>query len=114
MRAYEWIERVKKARQIDSDYAVAKTLGVSRTAVSRYRNHPGTLDEDIAIKVANAIGEKPEAVLLDQLAERVKDAQTRTALLDMARAACALCKIIQPAKARRATLSIGSHRRHVA
>lgn len=92
MKALEWIERVKAARGWDSDYRAAKELGMSRNTISNYRGGlRQTLDEDNAIKIATALGERPEAVLLDQYAERTHDVQARTALLDMAKRLCILC-----------------------
>jgi len=91
MKASEWIDRVKTTRGFASDYGVAKALGLSRQAVSGYRAKASTLDEDAAIKVAGALGERPEAVLLDQYAERTKSPEVRTALLDAARRLCILC-----------------------
>lgn len=91
MKAADWIDRVKKTRQIDSDYGVAKLLGLSRTTVSMYRTSTSTLDERSALSVAAALGERPEAVLLDQVAERTKDANVRSTLSKMARSLCILC-----------------------
>lgn len=81
MKAAEWIDRVKSAKGIESDYGAAKLLGLSRATVSKYRSRTPTLDEDSAIKVANALGERPEAVMLDQYAERTQNPEIRSALL---------------------------------
>lgn len=91
MKAAEWIDRVKAARGWDSDYRVAKELALSRQTVSGYRGKITTMDEDVAIKVAHVLGEKPEAVLLDQFAERVKDQAISSTLHKMARDLCILC-----------------------
>jgi len=91
MKASEWIDRVKASGGIASDYGAAKALGISRTTVSKYRKTTPTLDEESAIKVATFLGERPEAVLLDQYAERTKAPEVRTALLDAARRLCILC-----------------------
>lgn len=93
MKAAQWIDRVKKARGWESDYRVAKELGLSRTSISMMRSRPATLDEDSAIKVANALGERPEAVLLDQYAERTRNPEVRSALSEAARRLCILCLI---------------------
>ena len=93
MKASDWIDRVKLARGWDSDYAVAKHLGIHRATVSKYRHNTPTLDEESAIKVATALGERPEAVLLDQYAERTKNPEVRSALTEAARRLCILCKI---------------------
>ncbi|MCM2250832.1 MAG: hypothetical protein NDJ19_00595 [Ramlibacter sp.] len=91
MKASEWIDRVKKQRGWESDYRAAKEIGLSRTAISNWRVRPMTLDEDSAIKVAAALGERPEAVLLDQYAERTKNPAVRSALTEAARRLCILC-----------------------
>lgn len=94
MKAQNWIDKVKAVKGLDSDYAVAKAIGVSRFTVSGYRQRPdATLDEDNAIKVAAALGERPEAVLLDQYAERTKNPEVRSALSRAARDLCILCKV---------------------
>ena len=93
MKAADWIDRVKKQRGWDSDYRVAKELGMSRASVSNYRSRTPTLDEETAIKVASALGERPEAILLDQYAERTKNPEVRSALLEAGRRLCILCKV---------------------
>jgi transcriptional regulator with XRE-family HTH domain len=95
MKAAEWIDRVKQQRGWESDYRVAKELGLSRQAVSDYRGKTISMDEDTAFKVAVALGERPEAVLLDQYAERTKNPDVRSALTEAARRLCILCKVPQ-------------------
>ena len=81
MQAAEWIDRLKKAKGWDSDYRVSKELGITRGAMSEIRNgRTHTLGEDTSIKVAEVLGEQPEIVLLDQLMERSKSTQARSAL----------------------------------
>ena len=111
MKASEWIDRAKLLRGWESDYRAAQGLGLSRTTISKYRTSTPTLDEDSAIKVAAALGERPEAVLLDQYAERTKNPAVRSALLDAARHLCILCSIPDALKvlaqhAQRAGLSV--------
>ena len=114
MKASEWIDRAKTLHSIESDYGIAKALGLSRQTVSGYRNRIATLDEESAIRVANFLGERPEAVLLDQYAERTKSPEVRTALLDAARRLCILCKVPNASKmraryARRVSAAMGFH-----
>lgn len=93
MKASDWIDRLKTVRGWNSDYRVAKELQFKANTISMYRSHGGPMDENIAIKVANALGERPEAVLLDQYAERTKNADVRTALREAALRLCILCKV---------------------
>lgn len=91
MKAAEWIDRVKKTRGIESDYAAAKLIGVTTAAVSQYRTRRSTMDEVTSINVAQALGIAPAGVILDQAAERVKAPDVRSTLLEEARRLCILC-----------------------
>lgn len=93
MNASGWIDKLKLSKGWTSDYRVAKELSFNANTISLYRSRGGLMDESIAIKVAIALGERPEAVLLDQLAERTKDPAARAALLAASRAICILCKV---------------------
>lgn len=81
MKAAEWIDRVKKQHGWDSDYRVAKELGFSRNTIGNFRGgRAQTMDEETALKVAHALGEQPEMILLDQAMERSKNDEARGAL----------------------------------
>lgn len=84
MKAAEWIDRVKSARGWDSDYRVAKELGITRSAISKYRAHPVTIDEETAIKVAQALGVDAAGIIIDQVAERSKSPEVSAALHELA------------------------------
>ena len=70
MKAADWIDRVKKVKGWESDYRVAKELGLSRQMVSKYRGPTLTFDNTAAVKVAQALSINPAAVVIDQEAER--------------------------------------------
>lgn len=93
MKAAEWIDRVKEKRGWDSDYRVAKELGLSRATVSKYRTRTPTLDEDIAVKVAQALGLNPAGIVLDQIVERTKSPEVRSTLSREVERLCILCKV---------------------
>lgn len=81
MKAAQWIDRAKAENGWPSDYRAAKELGITRGAVSTYRQKPdATLDESVAFRLAQALHLEPAAVLLDQYAERSKDAQVKAAI----------------------------------
>lgn len=79
MKAADWIDRVKAAKGLTSDYSVANALGLSRATVSKYRSTTPTLDEDTALKVAHALSIDVAIVLADQAMERSKDQEARSA-----------------------------------
>lgn len=91
MKAAVWIDRVKSAKGWESDYRVAKELGLSRAVISKYRGPTPTFDEEVAIKVADALGVDPAAVIIDQLAERSKVPAISAALHKVANQLCILC-----------------------
>lgn len=98
MKAFEWIDRVKKHRGIESDYAAAKLVGLTKSTISLYRSRGSTLDENAAISVAKTLGISPAGVVLDQAAERTKTPEIRAALLAEAARVCILCLLGKAAK----------------
>ena len=91
MKAAQWVDRVKIARGWESDYRAAKELGLSRNTISNYRTKTPTLEEDTALKIAAALGQAPEVILIDQMIERSKSEVARSALRDAAARLCILC-----------------------
>ncbi len=92
MKAAEWIDRVKTTRKWESDYRVAKELGFSRNTIANFRSgRSGTMDEETAFKVANALSIQPAAVIIDQAAERSKLPEVAAALHKLADQLCILC-----------------------
>jgi transcriptional regulator with XRE-family HTH domain len=95
MKAVDWIDRVKDQCQWDTDYRVAKELGFSRNTIGNFRSgRSSTMDEETAVKVAEALKLNPAGIVLDQLAERSKNQAVRSTLAAEAQRLCALCKVI--------------------
>lgn len=46
MKAANWIDQIKTRHGWDSDYRVAKEIGLSRGTISIYRTRQSTLDEE--------------------------------------------------------------------
>jgi transcriptional regulator with XRE-family HTH domain len=81
----EYLDAVKSALNLPSDYALAKYWGVSKQDISEYRAGKRTLGEDRAIAVAAILGIDPAEPLIASHAERAKSDQARevwTALFD--------------------------------
>lgn len=76
MNTIEYLDAVKKALGIESDYALHKALGVSKTAVSRYYHKGGNFDDDVARKVASLLGLHPGIVMLDMHRQRAQSPET--------------------------------------
>lgn len=72
MNTLELLDAVKTRRGITSDYALAKALGVTQTAVSSYRTGNSKISDDVALTVAEILGMHPLAVIAVANAERAK------------------------------------------
>ncbi|CAE6822245.1 helix-turn-helix domain-containing protein [Paraburkholderia nemoris] len=73
----EYLDAVKAKLDLPSDYAAAKALGVTRAAVSRYRNGIGTFDDLTAARVADVLGIEPIEVIAATNYERSTDERAR-------------------------------------
>ncbi|WP_354682637.1 DUF3693 domain-containing protein [Cupriavidus necator] len=73
----EFLEAVRAKLGGASDYAIAKELDISRSAVSKYRNGLGGFDDETAVKVARVLDIDPAAVVTAAHAERTKNPELR-------------------------------------
>lgn len=73
----EFLEAIRAKLGGISDYAIAKELGVTRAAVSKYRNGLSGFDDETAVKVARVLDIDPAAVVTAAHAERSKNPELR-------------------------------------
>lgn len=73
----EYLDEAKKALGIDTDYALAKYLGTSRMAVSRYYSGQRIIDDYAAAKIAAALNIDTMYVIAAANAEREKTADRK-------------------------------------
>lgn len=73
----QWLDAIKARLDLPSDYAAAKVLNVTRSAVSAYRNGRSTFDDDTAFLVAEILDVNPLEVLVSSRAERAKNDDQR-------------------------------------
>ncbi|STQ91210.1 helix-turn-helix domain-containing protein [Iodobacter fluviatilis] len=78
--ANEYLDDIKKKLGIDSDYAVAAKLSISRSAISAVRNKGMNFDGKTAIKVANLLDIDPALVIIDMHHARAKDTEEASIL----------------------------------
>lgn len=77
MKTIEYLDAVKSKLGITSDYALAKSLNISKQAVSRYYTKGGHFDDEIAAKVAVVLNKHPGLVMLDMHRERAQTPETQ-------------------------------------
>lgn len=75
--AANYLDDLRKHLGLPSDYAVSKALGLTRAAVSKYRNGIGSFDDSTAIKVASLLEIDPLEVIAAAAYERCNDASTK-------------------------------------
>lgn len=80
----KYLEAAKKKLGIESDYELAKRLGIQRTAVSNYRTGRSVMDDYTAAKIAQALDINPLTVIATANAEREKVTERRTFWLKIA------------------------------
>jgi transcriptional regulator with XRE-family HTH domain len=79
----EYLDAVKDKIGISSDYALAKKLGFSLSAVSSYRCGRRVFDDDAALTVAQFLGINPLIVIAESNAERAKTPEMRDRWMDV-------------------------------
>lgn len=83
MNTIEYMAALKKRLGIDSDYALAKALGVTKQTVSRYAKGIGQFDDEVARRVASILEMHPGLVMLDMHRERAKTPEDRSIWLEI-------------------------------
>lgn len=71
------LDRARAMQKVPSDYKLGLTLGIGANAISNYRNERSFPDEKACAKLAAAIGEDPELLMVEMQAQRSKDAESR-------------------------------------
>jgi predicted transcriptional regulator len=77
MDTIHYLDAVRDKLPTRSDYAVAKALGVSKQAVSRYMKGTGYFDDYVAIRVAELLKIDPLQVIADVNMQRTQNAEVR-------------------------------------
>ena len=65
MTTLEYLDAVKAAYNLTSDYQLAKKLDISTSRMSNYRIGRSVMEDDLAVKVAYLLDKNPLTVLAD-------------------------------------------------
>jgi predicted transcriptional regulator len=77
-RTVDYLDALRAKLHLSNDSDLARTLGVQRQTISRYRLLPVSMDDEVAMKAANLLGIRPATVLLDMYAERQRNPAIKT------------------------------------
>lgn len=75
----DFLNDVKAKYGITSNYALAKLMGQTDTAVARWMHGKNTLSDETAVKVAELLEIEPSFIMACIAAERSKDAKVKAA-----------------------------------
>lgn len=101
MRTNQYLDAVRQALDLPSDYAVAAQFCLTRSAVSAYRMNKSSFDDATALKVARALKIDPLKVMADMSVIRAKSDEVRAAWLEIS----ALCAAKSPTIFRQKSVS---------
>ena len=73
----DYLNEAKKVLGIESDYGIAKFLGISNASTSRYMSGDRIIDDYAASKIAGVLGIDPMMVIAAANAEREKTADRK-------------------------------------
>jgi transcriptional regulator with XRE-family HTH domain len=77
VRCRDYLDILKATLKVPSDYALAKQLHVTRSAVSSYRRGKSTFDHVVAARVAKILSIAPVRVIAEAEIERAKTTEQR-------------------------------------
>lgn len=76
--ADQYLDEVRERHDLPSDYAIAKTLGVTRAAISKYRCGRTLPDDLVCARIADAIGCEPMEIIAAINYQRAKTDDARS------------------------------------
>lgn len=91
----ELMDAVKEAKGIQSDYALAKRLGVLPQTISNYRHDRTQMADEIAVTMAAMIDRPPAPILAQLAAERARSPEVARVWRDAAKT---LARATRPSK----------------
>jgi hypothetical protein len=77
MKPSEYLDMVRQALDLSSDYQVAKALQITKSSVSLHRHDRATFDDLTALKVAKALQIPPISIIADMQSMRSKTDELR-------------------------------------
>lgn len=77
MKTIEYLQAAKRRLEIESDYALAPHLGITRSNMSKLSLGKTTMSDETAMKLAKILELHPAIVIADMHAEREKDPALR-------------------------------------
>lgn len=79
------LDSIKSAQKIGSDYKLAMVLGMGSSNLRNYRRGRSLPDAKTCGKLAEALGEKPDLLMVEMEAQRARDDETKALWASLAK-----------------------------
>jgi len=73
MKPSEWLDKVKKKENIESDYRLAKIIGIEQSGLSNIRRRDSGMDNYTAIRIAEMLEIDRMIVIIDMEKQKAKN-----------------------------------------
>jgi plasmid maintenance system antidote protein VapI len=83
LNTLEYLRAVKTRLGIESDYALAQRLGVTRSAISKLQQGKVVFGDDVALSVAQILDVPPIVVIAQANAERASTPEMRARWMEV-------------------------------
>ena len=77
MNSADFLDAVRDKHGLTSDYQVAKKLEIPLSSISMYRTHRREFDDQVSMKIADALGESSLYVMASIQVERAKSSEVK-------------------------------------
>lgn len=80
MSTVDYLDQLKARYNWNSDYKLAKELGISQSRISNYRSGKQNMDDELAIRIEKLLALPEGTILLDMYASRTKSPEAKKIL----------------------------------
>lgn len=90
----QWLDEAKRVNGWESDYRLAKELGVSVSRLSNWRRNRKTFNDEVAINLAKMVNRDPAELIASAHAERTTEPAVKAVyqrIAELARVAATVC-----------------------
>ena len=77
MKSTEWLEEAKKKLKIESDYKLAKIIGIGNAAIANIRKRESGLDNYAASRLEDILELEPMTIIIDMEIQKAKSEEKK-------------------------------------
>jgi predicted transcriptional regulator len=77
LKPNEWLDRAKEKLKIESDYRLAKIIGIGNTAISNIRKRNNGMDNYVASRIEDILEMERMTVIIDMELQKAKTEEKR-------------------------------------